>query len=112
MGKSAAVRKVNPDAELLELGMEFDRCFAAERKAKPADEARGDWTDWNAAYYKTADVVQRIEAIPPQTLDGAMVKVRALVWCHGGRFDGLEGQKSTDMRLGNQVLTFLAEIWG
>jgi len=68
---------INPDAELLALGSRFDAAYTAEKLAWQAADTVYDEDEAHAAQDCTADIVERIAAIPAQTIDGVRVKARA-----------------------------------
>ncbi|WP_191060998.1 hypothetical protein [Geminicoccus harenae] len=98
----------HPDAELLRLGRELERAWAEERAAHAATE--GTFTHEADEYTDpfvelSSDVVRKIEAIPALTVDGLLVKVRAIQWCRDGdQFEQDEYKHlSTDARLAHSI---------
>ena len=111
----------NPDATLLRLGAELDAAFVAENKAW---EAAGGVDDdhplnilANQLGLASSGIVKQIEAEHALTLEGLLVKTRALRWCRTGDAAGPEifGQYdwnnkalATDERL---VVILMADLY-
>jgi hypothetical protein len=106
----------HPDAELIRLGHELEAFWKAENavyerlKGDTSDEATAQTT---AANRLTFDVVDQIEALSASTLEGVLVKVLAVSWCHCG--DALEDdmfsdQNTTDVRLVSAILRDLSAM--
>jgi hypothetical protein len=83
------VAEAHPDAKLLDLGRLMEKARAEEQVAW--DIAAGEDDDdgpltmqANALYGAVAAVVVQIEQVPATTIDGLLVKMRALDWCRCG----------------------------
>lgn len=115
--KPASRPPIDPEAELLRLGREFERLWSAEddlclRFLGDQSDAASDAID--AAVNTTGAVVDKIEVIRATTLLGLIVKVRAFSWCHSNDVvtaEELFGPKpSTDLRLMMGILRDLTLI--
>ena len=99
---------MSPDAGLIRLGQELDARWALERSVPrgSSDEV------YQAAYDACAEIVDQIEAIPAETLQGIQVKARAVYWCLDGDFANfeLDDQQTTDVRLAQQIVRSLLNI--
>ena len=85
------------DAELLALGDEFERRWVVQKKLW--DELSLMGTDQDLAIHNiVAPLAGRIAAMPAKTLDGLIVKARAVLWCHSGELEEL-GSATTDERI-------------
>lgn len=95
-----AVAAPGDDTELLSLGAALGDAWAAERSSV-------ELTD--DAFHRTADVVQRILALPAHSIEGLRVKARAVAWCHNDEpVDlSLDGLKTTDLQLVHSILSDL-----
>lgn len=101
-----------PDAELLALGVEFERLWTAELAAKPVgDQYDSDWSEWDRAYERTQKVARRIQKLPARTHEGMRVKARGILWCHSRNFEGFEAE-ATDLRLAEQIVRDLLAMGG
>jgi len=100
----------NPDAGLLLLGEQLDRLWAEENRLYAILEASRTDHDgdlWDAANDRTSAVVDQIEALPASTFAGLQVKARAVSWCYCGDPIYLDDQRTTDIRLTEQILKVL-----
>ena len=75
------------DAELLRLGAEFERSWAAEddlslRLLGDQSDAASDANE--AAINATSAIVEKIVALQATTLPGLIMKARAFAWCSSG----------------------------
>jgi hypothetical protein len=78
------------DAELLALGRELDIAYADETAvSQRVDDGIAPFDEVDTAVARTSAIVGKIIEIKAQTLEGLLVKARALDWCHSGEFDGL-----------------------
>lgn len=113
MGAAATVPAIakSADADLLELGREFEAAFAIEEAARHIGRETDDWTAWDAAYAKTDAIVKRIEKMPATTMEGVHVKARCVQWCYGSDpvFHDLENY-TTDMRLAQGIVLDLLAL--
>lgn len=110
-----------PDAAILKLGAAL---ADALRREDAAWEAwRGSNNDngprtrkAQAAYQRTAAIIDQIERTPASTLPGLMIKLQALAWCRSGEpttaadFIDLSDSPSTDTRLVAGLLNDLIRI--
>lgn len=99
------------DAELLSLGEEFDRLWAEEIAAKPADPhvVGADWTAWDAAYDKTDALAKRIAGYRAHSIEGLRLKARVVNWCHDGKYDGIEAD-ALDCRVTSDIVRDLLSL--
>lgn len=101
---AAGPAEPHPDAELLALGAEMDAAHVRERAAWAALDRAG-WTEAeDAACEALADavsaVINRILPVPARTLDGLLVKARAVDWCWSGEgFEPDSPRDTTDVKL-------------
>jgi hypothetical protein len=92
-----AASATGPDAELIRLGLLFDRAAAADKVAwatVAADDAIDDpdpeFVHAVALGEKTLAIIDRIEPLPATTLAGALVKIRAITYlCCADPIDSL-----------------------
>lgn len=101
----------HPDAALLELGRELDAAWAAERVARD-DDSDPEGVLGDAAADVSAAVAHRIEKVPARTLDGLLVKARAVAWCVCGDEFTPEEDATTDLRLAHGIVEDLRRIAG
>lgn len=96
----SAVAAPGDDTELLRLGAALGDAWAAQR-------SNVELTD--DAYHRTADVVQRILALPAHSIEGLRVKAKAVAWCYDEEpVDlSLDGPKTTDLQLVHSILSDL-----
>jgi hypothetical protein len=86
-GTADAAATAHPDAALLRLGVELDAAWGAERIACAAcdkDENAEVEARFHEAVARTGEIARAICDASAATLDGAMVKARALLWCRDG----------------------------
>jgi len=102
----------NPDTELLALGVEFCKAWAAERAAFVADTIGNSTPEIEAAHDRCGDLARQIQEHRPITLEG--VKVAAMVWgwlhylsATLGAYEGDEEGNGIDERAQHAVMTFL-----
>ena len=98
----------HPDAALLQLSEELDRAWDAEQAvfavwrnvcSNEADE------NTDAAAAVSSGIVEQIGETPATTLDGLRVKAKAVLWCHCGELESLDGDDATtDIRLADSIL--------
>jgi hypothetical protein len=103
----------HPDAELMRLGVDLDAARAVEDAFFAVYRHNTDEEN-EAATEPCSILVDQIEDIAATTLDGLMVKVRALMWCRVGEpmdlddfCDGYPLGPSTDVRL---VVSIIADL--
>lgn len=102
----------HPDAALLALGLELDAAWAAERTTWDRSDrwSEGDDLIAEAAVEASAAVVHRIEKVPARTLDGLLVKARAVSWCLCGEAFTPDEGASTDLQLAHAIVEDLRRI--
>lgn len=94
----------HPDAELIELGRQFDEITAALDK-----EIAGAGTDLPALDRLSA-IEPMIVALPARTVEGMRVKARAACWAMMGDFDELPGP-TTDVRMARSIVRDLIRLY-
>jgi hypothetical protein len=101
---------VTPDADLIALEKELDGASANER-AVYAENEHDDSGEADArcaeAYERTANVVEKIEALPTTTLDGLRVKAKCVEWCCAGDPKGVTFGNTTDVRIAAHIVRLL-----
>jgi hypothetical protein len=92
----AAAAPGHPDAELIELGRQFDEITAAlDREIDGGTEL--------GALDRLVVVEPAIVAMPATTIEGMRVKARAACWAMLGDFEVLDGP-TTDVRMAAPIL--------
>jgi hypothetical protein len=120
-----AVASIAADAELLELGREFDRAVEEENRlrglvlAADVNGARGDMA--GEPEHRTAEdfsdtvlhpLMDQIIAAPAETIEGLKVKApRVVYWCKLGEIDEHD-DGTTDMRSAFSIIKDLARLQG
>jgi len=108
-GAGAAFAASHQDAELLDLGRQFEAAWAQERPLWDASQAASDDDDAKTLYLRaqefskrTAEIVHQIEPQNATTLEGLRVKARAALWYFCG--DLAEFDDPTNVRLIASIL--------
>ncbi|RWI46383.1 MAG: hypothetical protein EOQ93_29915 [Mesorhizobium sp.] len=110
----AVIRHENlhPDADLLALGIEFRKAWAAEREAFVADTIGNSTPEIDAAHDRCGELARQIQEHHPATLEG--VKVAAMVWgwlhylsASPGDYEGADPGSTLDERASHAVMSFL-----
>lgn len=97
------------DRGILDLARAFEAAYAAEEAARMVCRETGDWTAWDAAYARTAIIVDLIEKEPATTMEGLRAKARCIQWCYGDDPVDLATQDTTDDRLATQIVNALLQ---
>lgn len=99
-----------PDHKILELAKTFEEAFANEEAVRKICQVTGDWSGWDAAYARTASIVELIEKEPATTMEGLRAKARCIQWCYGDDPVDLVTHDTTDDRLATQIVNSLLNI--
>jgi hypothetical protein len=89
----------HPDAELIELGRQFEEITAAL-----------DRDDAEPALDRLAVIEPAIIAMPATTIEGMRVKARAACWAMMGDFEDLSGP-TTDVRMARSIVRDLIRLY-
>ncbi|MDX7953408.1 hypothetical protein P7D22_19775 [Lichenihabitans sp. Uapishka_5] len=110
-----AAAPAGSDADLIALGAEMDAAWAFQRDVQAATAggvSQMAESKFEAAFERTAEIVDRIEALTATTLAGLRVKLRGIDWCRDG--DTLDERElfnsdkpTTDLRL---IVAILADL--
>jgi hypothetical protein len=93
----------HPDAELIELGRQFEEIRAAlDREIAGGTEL--------GALERLAVVEPAIVAMPATTIEGMRVKARAACWAMLGDFEDLDGPTS-DVRMARSIVRDLIRLY-
>lgn len=104
----------HPDAELLSLGAQLDIAMVREQALIDAATDENEATIMVIAEINvrnTAPIVDRIEKASAATMEGLLVKAKAIRWCHGGApFNPLEDARTQDVRIMGSIIADLLAI--
>lgn len=105
-----AIAPEEADAELLQLGRDFEAAWEAEEAERLTARETDDWDAWEVCYASTEAIARRIETVPATTLAGFRVKARAIQWCYGDDPVNLAIQDTVDQRIANRIVTELLAL--
>lgn len=98
------------DAELLQLGEEFEAAWEAEKAERQIARDTDDWDAWDACYAVTGKIARRIEKAQATTLSGFRVKARAIQWCYGDDPVDMAVHNTVDQRIATRIVNDLLAL--
>jgi hypothetical protein len=113
----AAPSLVQPDAKMLELGAQLEVAWAEENAVNLKTDLMDDFVEADRLCGEAADrtsaIVAQIERLSASTIDGLLVKAKAVMWCRSGDpFDNHEDPQTADARLCYSIFQDLTAIGG